>query len=978
MHSKLRRIIGYILISSFLACSPTPILKVKNRQLLQIGTSGSEPGEFQEPRGIHNGPDDTLIVTDFRNYRVQQIDRTGRVIRTWGTKGNRAGEFNDPTDAVMDNAGNLFVVDTWNHRIQKCLASGEWISNWGSEADFYAPRCIAVDSQGKVYVSNTSQHNIRVFNNSGKLLTTWGSKGSGNEHFHDPVGLAIGPDGNVYVVDTGNHRIKVLGPGGQTLHTFPIPDYEKDSFYESFVSIGSDGRIYLSIPQQNHILVLNPDGSIYSRFGHKGGGPEELLYPTGILIDDAHAVFISDSLNHRIVKYMNPGPLLSMTETPDRTASSFLSISRVIIDCIALAIVASALFNRISNRKKTRPVETIVTPTSWQLKMRTFSSYPNILSGIQLSGTIIIALSLWLFSTDHPAIASGLTVLGLIFLIIRELPRSINDSIPISSSTQRHRSVIWGTLLLLIVTVTLRLLLIDQIPWGINNDAAWNGTFARTFLDGKAGYTPFTDQAWGKETMYFYLVALSFKFFGVSRISLLLPCTIVSILTVMTLLFVSKKLFDWRVAFLTAFIYSAIAWNLVFSRTGYRAVLSPLCLLLVIGFYYLAIDTSQRLKKLLYFIVAGSFLGLGLNTYFSFRGIPVMMMIIGIHSWIEKERFMRRNWWGLLVFLAFAVLFFLPLAFYAMDNYATFMARSNFLFVGNKIKESGSLMPLLENVYKNFLVFTYKAKVGNFFNNDWPIITPILAFFAIIGFALHIRYIFKRPMFVTVMVFCFGLLPAILSEPDAARMIMTPVALAFFAATGVISLLQLPHSFISIRIRSVLTVIAVITIIGYEVHFYFVRLGNDYFAQYGYACKNTQIGLKALDLSHDNQIYISQAHFIDTPKFLCYGVPGDVFGITNGEVIEVISEEELTRNTNRILEAPVPEGKGLAFILEYHSKNDSVFKMIKSIHPNGVYKIYKDKRLGREPIYYTYIISSDKIARDADRTTLHESLDAIE
>ncbi len=955
----------YLLIVILTACNTSPELrKIQNRQLQQIGSAGSEPGEFQEPRGLHAGPDQTLIVTDFRNYRIQQIDRNGKALHSWGSKGNGPGELNDPADAVMDSEGNLYVVDTWNHRIQKCLANGEWQLNWASGTDFYAPRGIAVDSNKKVYVANTSQHNIKVFNSTGKLLATWGSKGTAREQFHDPVGLAIGPDGNLYVADTGNHRLKVIGPGGQVLSVFPIPDLDGEAFNETFVSVGPDGKIFLSVPQLNHILVLNTDGSIFSRFGKKGGGPEELFYPTGILVDESQSIYISDSLNHRIVKYTYPSPLVAQTPTKQSTLHRILSITRIVLDLIALIIVIVALTRKLRSRNRhVLSLEKTREPSKIQLKIRKMSGYPKTLLMLFLSGSTAVGVSLWLYSIDKPGLASIIAVVGLVLIALQEMPRTNSESFPRESRDMTRNRVLMLTLILLCITVLLRVYRFDEIPWGINNDAAWNGTFARLFLDGKEPYTPFTDQAWGKETMYFYLVALSFKLFGISRTTLLLPGLVISILTVPVLLLFLKKLFGWRFAFITAFVFSATAWNIVFSRTGYRAVQAPLYLLLTLGFFYLAADTSRWYHKLLYYSAAGSSLGIGLNTYFSFRGIPILMIVIGIFTWIEHRHFMRKNWWGLVLFLLFAILFFTPLAIYAYHNYSTFMARSNFLFVGKKIQESGSLTPLFDNIYRNFLVFTYKAKVGNFFNNDWPIITRFLAFFALIGSAVHVRHCFCRGSFTTLMIFCFGILPAVLSEPDAARGIMSPIAIAIFAATGIVSMLRLlPRSTPNLLQNSVLAMI-VLAIMCFESHFYFVRLGTNYFAQYGYACKNTQIGITASELAKNNQIYISQAHFIDTPKFLCYGIPGDIFGITNGEVIEVVSDDTLMKNLQRILNTPVPKGKGLAFILESHHKNDPIFEAIRESQPDGEYKVFRDKRLGIEPIYYTYVVPADKVRR---------------
>ena len=940
-------------------CSPDVSDRVQCRQLLQIGSEGSSPGQFLQPRGLYFAPNGNLIVSDFRNFRIQEIQTDGRWIQSWGEEGDGPGQFKDPTCALLDKSGNLYVVDTWNHRVQKRTPNGSWNPSWAQSNDFYAPRGITIDSLGRIYVSNTSYDSVKVFNPAGKQLASWGGAGGGWDQVKTPIGLAIGPEEKLYIADTGNHRIKILDLTGRTLKTIPVPDWNQGDFNEAYLAVGIDGRIYATAPSTHSIVVFSPDGTIYSRFGNFGNGPEQLANPTGIAVDPDNNIFVSDTMNHRIVKYAPPPPLIVKKNKSFSLLALFLQFFRILVDLLAVIIIVDWILKR--KKQKQYPLKTNPPAASTdngikshiQRFIHRIQNSPKIMKGsfyIGLGGLIFATL---FFRLKFPYWGSLFLLTTLIFLFLSELARN-SDSIRFPGNNLSKNVEILGVLLLIIFSVWIRFYKITEIPWGINNDAAWNGIYALRILDGEP-YTPFTAEAWGKSTFYFYLIAACFKLFGVSTITLYLPCIISGSLSVVLIYYLYRHLINNRFALVTAFIYSAMAWNLVFSRTGYRAILAPLCLCGMCLFYYLGEDAATMKRKLLHFSICGFFAGLGLHTYFAFRGIPLFILIMIGHSSLTSRSFIKRNWAGLLSMIAIAFLIFSPLFIFAMHDWETFVGRSDFLFIGNKIATQGSINPLLQNILASLRIFHYKAQVGNFFIPIRPILSLPLSIFFTIGFIGFLRAIWKRPGFITLLIFSFGILPSMLSEPDAARAIMTPIAIAAAGALGIFRFVEfLPKFFNSWKSNVVIILTAWHILAGY--HYYFHFLGKDFFAQFGYARSHTLIGMKAKELSLNNEVYISQGHFIDTPKFICYQIPGKVFSITDGEVIDAVPDEVIFRNLNTILNSYHESTKGLAFVFENLPKNEPLLALLKSRFPNGQYQEYRDDKCGDEVIFYTFIV----------------------
>jgi sugar lactone lactonase YvrE/4-amino-4-deoxy-L-arabinose transferase-like glycosyltransferase len=953
-HIRLVRCV--LLVFFFSGCiSPSGIGLVPNRQLRVIGTMGNDPGQFLEPRQITLTPFGTMLISDFRNYRIQELSLDGNQLNSWGRRGRDPGRFEDPTAAVMDSQGNLYVVDTWNHRIQRYdSSSGEWDASWIS-ADFFAPRGIAIDKDNLIYITNTSRHSVLIVDRDGKPFAEWGTGQPGKETFMDPVGIAVGSDGKIYVADTGNNRIKVMDRSGRTIRLIEVLDWKYPSFVEGYIAIDTDGMLYVTSPNNHKVIVFSPSGELISRFGVYGFGPEELHGPTGIAVTPDKQILVSDTKNNRVVLYA-PAPELTNLNKTGTQIDTVIAAIRLILDILALGIIISWIRSKLKHRrikKKKGFVERL-------------QGHPAVCRVLCVSGLLLTAIAmLGLRLTGFTWLSGILLVVSFVMLAAGFLPTEpVPPSMPVPLKNSRR----FHTILLVIVflfALGIRFHRLDTVPTGINNDAAWNAIYAYRILDGEP-YTPFTWEAWGKETFYFYLLALSFKLFGTSVYSLYLPSILANFLTVVILYFLCRDLWNRDIALGAAVVYAILSWNLTFSRTGYRSILAPLFLVLMGWFFYRAVDSRARTMRLLYYSGAGLAIGAGLHTYFSFRGIPFMMIIIGIHTWLVTPRFMRRNWWGLLAMQVCAWLVFLPMLLYALDHMTEFLGRSSFLFVGNRMKFTGTYTPFWSNFIGNLQIFHYHADVGNFFEKAIPIVSVPVGFLLVPGLAYAFGHMKSRGGFWIVMTALFGLLPGVLSEPDAGRNILFTVPLAISTSLGLVyfSGLLTSGGFLSWKKATATASFfcGLIFVVICEYVLYFHVQARSSHAQFGYAYTHTQLGYEARDLSKDYHVYVSNSLFLDTPKFLCYRIPGDVFAITKNRELTSITNEELIDNLHEIRAKEHSPDKGIAFVLDHFHKNQFVMQQIRLLFPGISTRPVFDntKPEHQHPMYYVMTLPPEK------------------
>jgi hypothetical protein len=178
----------------------------------QWGGSGSEPGQFRNPQGVHAGQDGGIYVSDTNNDRVEKFSPEGRFLAAYGTSGSGPGELNHPTAAVIDRQGNLFVADGGNHRIQKLAPDGRYLATYGDDGSGGSWLrgtlvTLAIDQLNVLYVGDSEAHQVLYFevgpfDYSGadlrdhKVQLTVDSPAIG-QHIAQRLQLGVGPDARI-------------------------------------------------------------------------------------------------------------------------------------------------------------------------------------------------------------------------------------------------------------------------------------------------------------------------------------------------------------------------------------------------------------------------------------------------------------------------------------------------------------------------------------------------------------------------------------------------------------------------------------------------------------------------------------------------------------------------------------------------------------------------------------------------------------
>ncbi len=246
----------------------------EDRDLGDIGSYGSEPGQMTWPVTILADDEENLYLSDEALHRITIIDSEGELVDSWGEEGSGAGQLQRPTGMDFDAEGNLYVVDTLNHRVQRFTRAGGFLGQWGGygcgEGEFNMPWGIAVDERGDVYVADWRNDRVQKFSADGAFLMAFGSPGCGDGEFNRPSGVDVDLHGDIYVVDRGNNRVQLFNEQGRyvqqfvgdaTLSTVAINYMLTNAFPNRLRDMAKlEAQKLLRWPQS---VVVNEDGLMY-------------------------------------------------------------------------------------------------------------------------------------------------------------------------------------------------------------------------------------------------------------------------------------------------------------------------------------------------------------------------------------------------------------------------------------------------------------------------------------------------------------------------------------------------------------------------------------------------------------------------------------------------------------------------------------------------------------------------------------------
>ncbi|KPJ56192.1 hypothetical protein AMJ49_05475 [Parcubacteria bacterium DG_74_2] len=288
--------------------------------------------------------------------------------------------------------------------------------------------------------------------------------------------------------------------------------------------------------------------------------------------------------------------------------------------------------------------------------------------------------------------------------------------------------IIFGLLTILAIAGFFRLWQLETLPGGLFPDEAANGQDAVLILQGE--HAPFFERGLGRETLYFYLLAISISVLGIGVWQIHFVSALIGISTVLATWLLAKKLFNNKIAFLTSFFLAASTWHTTLSRTGFRAILIPLLSALFFYFVYLTYKEPLKNKRVLWAILSGISLGLGFYTYIAFRAMIGIIILLAIILFLIKKQIFKKFWREILIGFIAMFLVLSPLVIYFIDHPGSFTGRAGCVSIFNPDLNQGDVLgTFLDVCKKTFWMFFADGDLNWRHNvSGFSMLNPLLGF----------------------------------------------------------------------------------------------------------------------------------------------------------------------------------------------------------------------------------------------------------
>lgn len=263
-----------------------------------------------------------------------------------------------PIGVTVAKDGTIYFAEQGTHLVRKITTSGGLVTVAGTFNNFTGgysgdggpatsaalnrPFGIALDSKGNIYVSELNNNRIRRVDLNGNISTyagngTAGFSGDGgpatSAELNVPDQIVFDASDNLYIADQSNGRVRKVTAGG-VISTIagigksggPAGDGGPASAANIPNPVGlafdGSGNLYVSEPNWEVVRRIGTDGNIATvagnaLFGYSGDGglapAAALNYPTGLAVDSAGNLYISDTDNNRIREVLTAGPSLSVS-----------------------------------------------------------------------------------------------------------------------------------------------------------------------------------------------------------------------------------------------------------------------------------------------------------------------------------------------------------------------------------------------------------------------------------------------------------------------------------------------------------------------------------------------------------------------------------------------------------------------------------------------------------------------------------------
>ncbi|CAF3956348.1 unnamed protein product, partial [Adineta steineri] len=272
--------------------------------------------ELNNPLNISIQEDPQSFISDIsiilsKKPKLHKWKENGITVAGGNGRGQQLNQLNDAEGIYIDENKNIFIADYENHRII------EWKYN-GKEGQIIAggndkgnrmdqlnePTNITVDQQN---------HSIIIAEQGNRRVIQWlNQKQQILIDNTDCFGLAMDKNGFLYVSDWKTHEVRQWKMGEYNNEAIVVAggNGEGDELsqlnYPTFIFVDEDQSVYVSDTFNHRVMKWRKDakeGTVVAGGNDQGRNLNQLSEPQGVIVDDLGQIYVADYGNHRVMRW---------------------------------------------------------------------------------------------------------------------------------------------------------------------------------------------------------------------------------------------------------------------------------------------------------------------------------------------------------------------------------------------------------------------------------------------------------------------------------------------------------------------------------------------------------------------------------------------------------------------------------------------------------------------------------------------------
>jgi 4-amino-4-deoxy-L-arabinose transferase-like glycosyltransferase len=442
----------------------------------------------------------------------------------------------------------------------------------------------------------------------------------------------------------------------------------------------------------------------------------------------------------------------------------------------------------------------------------------------------------------------------------------------------------------MLIAAFMRLWQINVNPGGLFPDEAANGLDINMMFNGQL--QPFYERGNGREALFFYVIWFVVSLFGRGVWQHHIVSASFGIAEVFAAYLLAYRLFNKRVALLSAFLMATSSYAVLISRTAFRANTIPLFTSLTLYFLVKMFQVEDKKSKLWAAFWAGVMFGLGFYTYISYR-----MMIPLLFGFGALLTFAFRDQWPLLksyikpklAFIGGFVISFAWLAHYFITHPGSFVGRAGQVSIFSESLNHGDVFGTFLEMLRLTMLSFFTHGDENWRHNvsGYPFLSVFVApFFAVglVWFTLSIfrflKEVWKKKVTERIaaealiaILFWFMIVPEVTTAegiPHGLRLIGMMPAIFIMSAYGMVSIWGWMTQHMRLKLSKLAIPAVLLTcILCYNFYLYFGVAVNSPEYYYAFRSDLTTVSEYLNERNNKEMTYLSLDEFsVQTVEYL--------------------------------------------------------------------------------------------------------------